>query len=159
MKQTNMAIGSTFLLLIILTSLPYSRAEHKPTGVVDVVHWMNPDGSKGIAVVSGASKRTLAWGNPDGTTAFVKQHSTSEPAFAYAWANPDGYRSPSMKALNGGDHAGSTKLTTKLTEVARYNAQLHQEVTKGDGPMKMLRLSVTLAAGVMLLLLRVVWPK
>jgi hypothetical protein len=154
MKQINMAIGFT-LLFIIFTSLPYGRADHEPRGVA--VPWVNPDGSKGVAVMSAASNRTPGWANPDGTEGIVERHSGPPPAFEYAWVNPNGFRSASITALNGVDHSGSANLTTNQTDFAQDNTQQFHEVTKGDGPMSRLALLGMLVAGSMLLLARTLW--
>ena len=152
MKQANMTIlGITFLL--VFASQSYSRSE--PT-----VHWVNPDGSKGIAVMTAASSEPLAWANPDGTHGIVGRHSSGPAtAFEHAWANPDGSRSASMKALNGEHHAGSPNPTISRTDVARNNAQQFHEGTQGDGPLHRLPLLVVLVAGATLWLVRQLWPQ
>jgi hypothetical protein len=158
MKQTSMAIGIT-LFLTIFTSLPYAGAGHEPRGVAGGVHWINPDGSQGTAVMSAVSNLRLAWANPDGTEGIVKRHSGPAPAVEYAWANPDGHRNPSMRALSGGEHESSAKMTSKRTDVTRYNDQGRHEVTRGDGRMNMLTFLLgMLVAGVSLLLIRQLWP-
>ena len=146
MKQASMTtLGIT--LLLGFTSPSYSSPDNNK----GAVHWVNPDGSKGIAVMSAASNQSLAWANPHGTQGIVERHSGPAPAFEYAWANPDGYGSASMKAFNGVNH-GSANLTTNRT------AQQFHEVTKGDGPMSRLPLLGMLVAGVTLWLVRQVWP-
>lgn len=155
MKQASMTtLGIT--LLLGFTSPSYSSTD-KVTELEGTVHWVNLDGSKGIPVMSTASNRTLTWTNPDGTKGIVERHSGPAPAFEYAWANPDGYGSASMKAFNGVNH-GSANLTTNRTDVAQDNAQQFHEVTKGDGPMSRLPLLGMLVAGVTLWLVRQVWP-
>ena len=156
MKQASMTtLGIT--LLLGFTSPSYSSPDNNVTEVKGAVHWVNPDGSKGIAVMSAASNPTLTWTNPDGTQGIVERHSGPAPAFEYAWANPDGYGSASMKAFNGVNH-GSANLTTNRTDVAQDNAQQFHEVTKEDGPMSRLPLLGMLVAGVTLWLVRQVWP-
>lgn len=158
MKQASMTtLGIT--LLLGFTSPSYSSPDNNVTEVKGTVHWVNPDGSKGIAVMSAASSQSLAWANPHGTHGIVERHSGPAPAFEHAWANPDGYRSASMKALNGVHHAGSPNLTNIQTDVARYNAQQFHEVTQGDGPLHRLPLLGMLVAGVTLWLVRQLWPE
>jgi hypothetical protein len=157
MKQASMTIlGITFLL--VFTSQSYSRSDNKVTEVEPTVHWVNPDGSKGITVLTVASSEPLAWANPDGTQGIVEGHPGPAPAFEYAWANPDGYGSASMKAFNGVNH-GSANLTTNRTDVAQDNAQGFHEVTKGDAPTSRLPLLGMLVAGVTLWLVRQLWPE
>ncbi|HEU4505634.1 MAG TPA: hypothetical protein VFR79_12425 [Nitrospira sp.] len=156
MKQASMTTLGIALLLG-LTSPSYSSPDNNGTEVKGAVHWVNPNGSKGIAVMSAASNRTLTWTNPDGTQGIVERHSGPAPAFEYAWANPDGYGSASMKAFNGVNH-GSANLTTNRTDVAQDNAQQFHEVTKGDGPMSRLPLLGMLVAGVTLWVVRQVSP-
>jgi hypothetical protein len=158
MKQASMTIlGITFLL--VFTSQSYSRSDNKVTEVEPTVHWVNPDGSKGIAVMTVASSEPLAWANPDGIQGIVEGHPGPAPAFEYAWANPDGYRSASMKTLIGVHHAASPNLTISRTDAARYNAQQFHEVTQGDGPLHRLPLLVVLVAGATLWLVRQLWPQ
>ena len=156
MKQASMTtLGIT--LLLGFTSPSYSSPDNDVTEVKGAVHWVNPDGSKGVAEMSAASNQSLAWANPHGTQGIVERHSGPAPAFEYAWANPDGYGSASMKAFNGANH-GSANLTTNRKDVAQDNAQQFHEVTKGDGPMSRLPLLGMLVAGVTLWLVRQVWP-
>jgi hypothetical protein len=157
MKQASMTtLGIT--LLLGFTSPSYSSPDTNVTEVESAVHWVNPDGSKGIVVMSTASNQSLAWANPHGTHGIVERHSGPAPAFEYAWANPDGSRSASTTALNGVDHSGSANLTTNRTDVAQDNTQQFHEVTKGDGPMSRLPLLGMLVAGSTLLLARTLWP-
>ena len=156
MKQASMTtLGIT--LLLGFTSPSYSSPDNDVTEVKGAVHWVNPDGSKGVAEMSAASNQSLAWANPHGTQGIVERHSGPASAFEYAWANPDGYGSASMKAFNGVNH-GSANLTTDRTDVVQDNAQQFHEVTKGDGPMSRLPLLGMLVAGVTLWLVRQVWP-
>lgn len=152
MKQTSIAIGITALL--ILTSIPYSRADQEPAGVAGGIHWVNPDGSKGIADLSTVSRRTLAWGHPDGTQGVVERHSEPLPAFEYVWVNPDGHRSTSMIVLNRGD---ANKLASKPAVATRYNDQQLHEITKADRPMTTLNFLLMLVAGVSFLLIMELW--
>ena len=156
MKQASMTTLGIALLLGF-TSPSYSSPDNNVTEIKGAVHWVNLDGSKGIPVMSTASIRTLTWTNPDGTQGIVERHSGPAPAFEYAWANPDGHGSASMKAFNGVNH-GSANLTTNRTDVAQDNAQQFHEVTKGDGPMSRLPLLGMLVAGVTLWLVWQVWP-
>jgi hypothetical protein len=158
MKQASMTtLGIT--LLLGFTSPSYSSPDHKVTERVGTVHWVNVDGSKGIPVMSIALNRTLIWINPDGTQGIVERHPGPARAFEYAWANPDGYGSASITALNGVDHSGSANLTTNRTDVAHDNTQQFHEVTKGDGPTSRLPLLGMLVAGVTLWLVRQLWPE
>ena len=156
MKQASMTTLGIALLLGF-TSPSYSSPDNNVTEIKGAVHWVNLDGSKGIPFMSTASIRTLTWTNPDGTQGIVERHSGPAPAFEYAWANPDGHGSASMKAFNGVNH-GSANLTTNRTDVAQDNAQQFHEVTKGDGPMSRLPLLGMLVAGVTLWLVWQVWP-
>jgi hypothetical protein len=160
MKQASMTtLGIT--LLLGLTSPSYSSPDHKVTERVGTVHWVNPDGSKGIAVMSAASNRTLTWTNPDGTQSIVEWHSGAEPAPAleYAWANPDGYRSTSMKAANGVDDRGPANATIIRTDSAQYSAQQFHEAPQEDRPLHRLPLLGMLVAGVTLWVVRQMWPQ
>src|SRR5687767_3426306 len=124
MKQASMTtLGIT--LLLGFTSPSYSNQDHKVTERVGTVHWVNLDGSKGVLIMSIASNKTLIWTNPDGTQSIVERHSGPEPvpALEYPWANPDGYRSASMKAANSVDDRGAANATIIRTDSAQYSAQ------------------------------------
>jgi hypothetical protein len=158
MKQASMtALGIT--LLLVFTSLSYSRSDNNVTQVEPAVHWVNTDGTKGIAALTTTSSEPLAWANPDGTNGIVGRLSGAATAFEHAWANPDGHRSASMKALNAVHHADSTIPTIIPTDIAQYNAQQFHEVTHGDGPLHRLPLLVILVAGATLWLVRQLWPQ
>jgi hypothetical protein len=160
MKQASMTMLG-FTLLLGFTSPAYASPNKHVTAVESTVHWVNPDGSNGIPVMSTVSNRILPWTNPDGTHGIVERHSVLAPAIEYAWANPDGHRSPSMTALSGGDHATSSMMTSKRTDSTPFNDQLlRNEVTTGERPMNTLTFLLgMLVAGVSLLLLQQLWPE
>ena len=158
MKHTSMMIAIT-LLLTTFPSAPCSGADHEPGTVGDAVHWIHPDGSTGVAVMSAVSHKTLAWINPDGTQGVMERYVAPAPASEYAWVNPDGNRDISMAAVSGGHHSDSFRTTTKRPEVARHNDQLLYHVTNGDGPINMLTFVLAMVVtGSTLLLARNLWP-
>jgi hypothetical protein len=157
MKHTTIAIGIT-LLVTAFTSPPCSGADHEPTRVASGVHWINPDGLKGAAVMSAVSDGTRAWINPDGTQGLMERYLAPAPAPEYAWVNPDGHRDLSMAAINGAQHSDFLR-TTPQPEVARYNDQLLYHVTNRDGATHMLTFVLAmLVTGSTLMLARNLWP-
>jgi hypothetical protein len=160
MKQASMTmLGIT--LLLGFTSSSYSSPDPKVTERVGTVHWVNLDGSKGVSIMSIASNRTLTWTNPDGTQSIVQRHSRPTPARAleYAWANPDGYGSASLKAANGVDDRGPANATIIRTDSAQYSAQQFHEAPQEDRPLHRLPLLGMLVAGVTLWVVRQMWPQ
>lgn len=158
MKHTTIAIGITFLVTAF-TSPPCSGADHEPTRVASAVHWINPDGSKGAAVMSAVSYGTLAWINPDGTQGVMERYLAPAPAPEYAWVNPDGHRDLSMAAVNGAHHSDFLRTTPTRPEVARYNDQLLDHLTNRDGATNMLTFVLAmLVTGSTLMLARNLWP-
>lgn len=156
MKPTTIAIGIT-LLVTVFTSPPCSGADHEPTRVASAVHWINPDGSKGAAVMSAVPYGTLAWINPDGTQGVMERYLA--PAPEYAWVNPDGRRDLSMAAVNGAHHSDFLRTTPTRPEVARYNDQLLDHLTNRDGATNMLTFVLAmLVTGSTLMLARNLWP-
>jgi hypothetical protein len=158
MKQASMTwLGIT--LLLGFTSPLHSSPGNNVTEREGTVHWVNLDGSKGIPVMSIALNRTLIWTNPDGTQGIVERHPGPAPAFEYAWANPDGYRSASMKAANGVDDRGPANATIIRTDSAQYRAQQFHEASHENRPLHRLPLLGMLVAGVTLWLVRQLWPQ
>jgi hypothetical protein len=158
MKQASMTtLGIT--LLLGFTSPSYSSPGNNVTERGGTLHWVNLDGSEGIAAMSIASNRTLIWTNPDGTQGIVKRHPGPAPAFEYAWANPDGYRSASMKVLNSVHHGDSAIPRIIQTDIAQYRAQQFHEASQENRPLHRLPLLGMLVAGVTLWLVRQLWPQ
>ena len=157
MKHTTIAIGIT-LLVTAFTSPPCSGADHEPARVASAVHWINPDGSKGAAVMSAVSYGTLAWINPDGTQGVMERYLAPAPAPEYAWVNPDGQRDLSMAAVSGGHHSDFVRTTPTGPEVARYSDQLLYHATR-DGATNMLTFVLAmLVTGSTLMLAQKLWP-
>ena len=158
MKHTSMMIAIT-LLLTTFPSAPCSGTNHEPRTVGDAVHWIHPDGSTGVAVMSALSPRTLAWINPDGTQGVMERYLAPAPASEYAWVNPDGHRGVLMAAPHGGQkHRVSLSPTTQRPdEVGYINQPLY--VTTTDGPINMLTFVLAMVVtGSTLLLARNLWP-
>jgi hypothetical protein len=95
MKLLTVIAIALSLLLMILTSPPYSQPpEGKPAGL-NSGYWVNPDGSRGLLTGSGgqspaSARRQYVWINPDG--AGGTDHADLQPAGPkdYSWTNPDG---------------------------------------------------------------------
>jgi hypothetical protein len=157
MKRTNMAIAITLALATFAS--PPCRADQEPKSPAGAVHWVNPDGSEGVALVFPLSYGSRAWANPDGTQGVVKRPQTPARAVEHAWGNPDGHRGLSMVAHNSGRQSVSVSPTSKRPDVAPYNDQSLYHVTQSDGPTNMLTFFLAmLVTGSTLLLARKLWP-
>jgi hypothetical protein len=99
MKSLSVVAIAISLLLIILTSPPYSRPDATGAEAHNSEYWVNPDGSRGLVAggdnQSASPRRTDPWVNPDGArgtdhTASDQHHPGQSSASGYTWVNPDG---------------------------------------------------------------------
>ena len=157
MKHTSVAMG--IALLLTITNPLCSDADHERTNYRSAVPWINPDGLRGVAVMSAAPKRTVAWTNPDGIQGVAVRYIAAVPAPERAWINPDGHSSLSMTGLDTGHHAGYFEPKTERSNVARYNEQPTYLVSRRDVFINLLTsLLAMLVAGSTLLVARRLWP-
>ena len=94
MKRFSVIAIAVSLLLIILTSPPYSHPDSAGSSNHTSAYWVNPDGTRGLMMGAGeppASPRPqYAWINPDGNSGTDQGHSNRSSAKDYSWVNPDG---------------------------------------------------------------------
>ena len=157
MKHTSLTIGIT--LLLTMTNPLCSNAEHERTNYRSAVPWINPDGLRGVAVMSADPKPTVAWTNLDGTEQVVERYEWPASGSEYAWVNPDGHTAQSVTALNGGQYGNAVGRTPNRPDVPQYNDKPLYAVTKGNEPNNMLTVLLPmLVAGSALLVARRLWP-
>lgn len=157
MKRTNIAIAITLLLATFAS--PPCRADQEPNSPEGAVHWANPDGSEGVALVFPLSYGSLAWANPDGTQGVTKRYPAPARALEHAWVNPDGQEGLSMAALNDGHQSFLVSPTSKRPDVAVHDDQPLYHVTIRGEPINMIMLFLSmLVTGSTLLLARKLWP-
>lgn len=111
MKGFSVVAIAISLLLIILTSPPYSRPDATGSTGPNSGYWVNPDGSRGLlmggANESASQRRADSWVNPDGAHGTDQSHPGQALVSGYSWVNPDGTagKMTPVHAHAGGPHS------------------------------------------------------
>jgi hypothetical protein len=110
MKNFSVVAITLSLLVIILTSPPYSRPDATGSAGHNSGYWVNPDGSRGLAAgsdnESASQGRVYSWVNPDGARGTEQNQSGQSLASGSSWVNPDGTAgrmSPAQARADGPD--------------------------------------------------------
>jgi hypothetical protein len=94
MKALSVITIAASLVLIVLTSPPYSQPDQVNLVNNDGPSWVNPDGAHGLIVGalvgSSRERREHVWVNPDGVRGTDNRLVGLSPARDYSWVNPDG---------------------------------------------------------------------
>lgn len=94
MKTLSVIAIGVSLILMVLTSAPYSRSDTAGPEKHDGLFWANPDGSHGLIAgprdQSSFERRGHVWVNPDGVSGTDDSLVGPSSARDYSWVNPDG---------------------------------------------------------------------
>lgn len=109
------AIGIS-LSLVILASLPSSGPDAAGSSMLQKVHWVNPDGSRGLAAdiaTAGHSGKDRRWINPDGAYGTVGETQVGRSLVKSYWINPDGFKGMLDAATDDRENLNATAVAAR----------------------------------------------